>query len=111
MKSESFIFVEWINENLYCEENKVLHITMKMFLGCCSRESKMRFSVSWWFTSWLWKVAASLEEQAFTSEWGLKAKVFSEGTLKTLTPTQMKLMDKIKKLGVANLAEEDREKV
>lgn len=63
------------------------------------------------FTSWLWKVEASLEEQAFTSEWGLKAKDFSEGTLNALNHTERKLMDKITKLGVANLAQEDREKV
>lgn len=54
---------------------------------------------------------ASLEEQAFTSEWGLKAKVFGEGTLIALNETERKLMDKIKKLGVANLPQEDREKV
>lgn len=32
------------SKNQYCKENKVIHITMKIFLGCC--ENKMRFSVS-----------------------------------------------------------------
>lgn len=54
---------------------------------------------------------ASLEEQAFTFEWGLKAKVFSEGSLKNLSDTEKKLMHKIKKLGVANLPQEEREQV
>uniref|UniRef100_A0A8C9ZT09 Angiotensin-converting enzyme n=1 Tax=Sander lucioperca TaxID=283035 RepID=A0A8C9ZT09_SANLU len=57
------------------------------------------------------QVKASLEEQAFSSEWGLKAKqVFSrEFTLPD--PSDKKLMEKIMLLGVANLPQKDREEV
>lgn len=62
--------------------------------------------------SWPPQVAASLEEQAFAEAWGKKAKeVFTDKTLNTLTPTNKKLMEKINKIGVANLALEDREMV
>ncbi|XP_031698121.1 angiotensin-converting enzyme [Anarrhichthys ocellatus] len=56
------------------------------------------------------QVNASLEEQAFSSAWGLKAKqVFSNGVLESLTPSDGNLMKKIKILGVANLPQKERE--
>lgn len=62
--------------------------------------------------SWLWQVEASLEEQAFAEAWGAKAKaVFTKATLDALSATDKKLMEKINKIGVANLAPADREMV
>ncbi|XP_068611055.1 angiotensin-converting enzyme [Brachionichthys hirsutus] len=55
------------------------------------------------------QVNASLEEQAFSSAWGLKAKdVFTPDLL--TDPQDIKLMEKIKLLGVANLPLVEREK-
>lgn len=55
---------------------------------------------------------ASLEEQAFAEAWGAKAKaVFTPLTLDSLSATNKKLMEKINKIGVANLVQADREKV
>lgn len=57
-------------------------------------------------------MAASLEEQAFAEAWGSKAKaVFTLPTLNNLSATDKKLMEKINKIGVANLVQADREKV
>nr|XP_046233461.1 angiotensin-converting enzyme [Scatophagus argus] len=58
------------------------------------------------------QVTASLEEQAFSSAWGLKAKqVFSPAVLNALSdPKDKKLMGKIKILGAANLPLDKREK-
>lgn len=57
-------------------------------------------------------MAASLEEQAFAEAWGSKAKaVFTSLTLNNLSATNKKLMEKINKIGVANLVQADREKV
>lgn len=56
------------------------------------------------------QVAASLEEQAFSLEWGEKAKqVFSAEVLNTLSERDRKLLDKIKILGAANLPQAERE--
>ncbi|XP_054454528.1 angiotensin-converting enzyme [Anoplopoma fimbria] len=57
------------------------------------------------------QVNASLEEQAFASAWGLKAKqVFSSDLLNSLPdPSDKKLMEKIMILGVANLLPKERE--
>ncbi|XP_026206934.1 angiotensin-converting enzyme [Anabas testudineus] len=57
------------------------------------------------------QVNASLDEQAFSEGWGLKAKqVFSQGTLNSLpNPEDKKLMEKIKLLGAANLPQKERE--
>ncbi|XP_056285839.1 angiotensin-converting enzyme [Pseudoliparis swirei] len=57
------------------------------------------------------QINASLEEQEFSSAWGLKAKkVFSDVFLDTLpNPSDKILMKKIKILGVANLPQKDRE--
>ncbi|XP_068161194.1 angiotensin-converting enzyme [Antennarius striatus] len=55
------------------------------------------------------QVNASLEEQAFSEAWGLKAKkLFSPDPL--TDPQDKKLMDKIKLLGVANLPLVERQK-
>ena len=55
---------------------------------------------------------ASLEEQAFSSAWGLKAKqVFTPEVLVTLPNEDMVLMEKIMILGVANLPLAEREEV
>lgn len=57
-------------------------------------------------------MAASLEEQAFAEAWGSRAKeVFTAPTLNSLSATDKKLMEKINKIGVANLGQADREKV
>ncbi|XP_040032505.2 angiotensin-converting enzyme [Gasterosteus aculeatus] len=56
------------------------------------------------------QVNASLEEQAFGSAWGAKAKVFTGEILDALPdPSDRKLIDKIKILGVANLPPKERE--
>ncbi|KAL6095238.1 ace [Pungitius sinensis] len=57
------------------------------------------------------QVTASLEEQAFASAWGAKAKqVFTGELLDSLPdPSDKKLIDKIKILGVANLPQKERE--
>ncbi|KAM7381883.1 hypothetical protein PAMA_012642 [Pampus argenteus] len=57
------------------------------------------------------QIQASLEEQAFTSAWGLKAKqVFTSNVLDSLPdPKEKTLMDKIMILGVANLPQKERE--
>uniref|UniRef100_A0A671V1T5 Angiotensin-converting enzyme n=1 Tax=Sparus aurata TaxID=8175 RepID=A0A671V1T5_SPAAU len=56
------------------------------------------------------QVQASLEEQAFSSAWGAKAKLFSKATLDALTdPKDKKLVEKIKILGAANLPPVERE--
>ncbi|RVE59444.1 hypothetical protein OJAV_G00188490 [Oryzias javanicus] len=57
------------------------------------------------------QVAASLEEQAFTEAWGLKAKtVFTDDVLNSLPdPKDKKLMKKITSLGAANLPQAERE--
>uniref|UniRef100_A0A8C4IMK9 Angiotensin-converting enzyme n=1 Tax=Dicentrarchus labrax TaxID=13489 RepID=A0A8C4IMK9_DICLA len=57
------------------------------------------------------QVNASLQEQAFSSAWGLKAKTtFSQEVLNSLSdPKDTKLMDKIKTLGAANLPQVERE--
>lgn len=57
-------------------------------------------------------MAASLEEQAFAEAWGSRAKaVFTPPTLNALSASNKKLMEKINKIGVANLDQADREKV
>uniref|UniRef100_A0A3Q3INI6 Angiotensin-converting enzyme n=1 Tax=Monopterus albus TaxID=43700 RepID=A0A3Q3INI6_MONAL len=58
------------------------------------------------------QVNASLEEQAFSEAWGLKAKtVFTSEVLNGLPDTKDKnLMEKIKILGAANLPQQDRER-
>ncbi|XP_069012000.1 angiotensin-converting enzyme isoform X2 [Embiotoca jacksoni] len=59
------------------------------------------------------QVQASLEEQAFSEAWGMKAKqVFSPEFLSNYltNPEDKKLMEKIKILGAANLPQEEREK-
>ncbi|KAK2820760.1 hypothetical protein Q5P01_023719 [Channa striata] len=57
------------------------------------------------------QVKASLEEQAFSEAWGLKAKqVFPKETLGSLLgPDDKKLMEKIMLLGAANLPQKERE--
>ncbi|XP_034715811.1 angiotensin-converting enzyme [Etheostoma cragini] len=57
------------------------------------------------------QVQASLEEQAFSSAWGLKAKqVFSSELLDSLPdPSDKILIEKIRLLGVANLPQKERE--
>ncbi|XP_051925575.1 angiotensin-converting enzyme [Hippocampus zosterae] len=55
------------------------------------------------------QVNASLEEQAFTEAWGLKAKrVFTRELLDTLDPKDQKLMSNVMVLGAANLPPEER---
>ncbi|KAM9424543.1 angiotensin-converting enzyme [Pholidichthys leucotaenia] len=57
------------------------------------------------------EVNASLEDQAFSEAWGMKAKhVFTDAILNLLTEEEKKLMKKIKILGPANLPLEDRKK-
>uniref|UniRef100_A0A668AAC3 Angiotensin I converting enzyme (peptidyl-dipeptidase A) 1 n=1 Tax=Myripristis murdjan TaxID=586833 RepID=A0A668AAC3_9TELE len=59
------------------------------------------------------QVNASLEEQAFTEAWGLKAKeVFPKEFLDTLPdPKVKKLIEKISVLGAANLPPKEREEI
>ncbi|XP_057682764.1 angiotensin-converting enzyme [Corythoichthys intestinalis] len=55
------------------------------------------------------QVNASLDEQAFTEAWGLKAKtVFTNEVLETLDPKDQKLMYLVMLLGPANLPPEER---
>lgn len=58
------------------------------------------------------QVSASLEEQAFTEAWGLKAKAtFSDSLLETFTnPDLKKIIKKINVLGPANLPTPERER-
>ncbi|KAM9832332.1 angiotensin-converting enzyme [Neosynchiropus ocellatus] len=57
------------------------------------------------------QVKASLVEQAFTEEWGKKAKaVFTKAVIDTLPdPKDKKLLDKVMVLGPANLPQKERE--
>uniref|UniRef100_A0A8C3GC06 Angiotensin-converting enzyme n=1 Tax=Cyclopterus lumpus TaxID=8103 RepID=A0A8C3GC06_CYCLU len=57
------------------------------------------------------QINASLEEQAFSAAWGLRAKqLFPDEVLDALVgPSDKTLMNKIKILGVANLPQKDRE--
>uniref|UniRef100_A0A8C3AXV9 Angiotensin-converting enzyme n=1 Tax=Cyclopterus lumpus TaxID=8103 RepID=A0A8C3AXV9_CYCLU len=59
------------------------------------------------------QINASLEEQAFSAAWGLRAKqLFPDEVLDALVgPSDKTLMNKIKILGVANLPQKDREEV
>lgn len=64
-------------------------------------------------TAICFQVEASLEEQAFTEAWGLKAKtVFTDDVLNSLPdPKDKTLMKKITSLGAANLPQAQREEV
>lgn len=63
------------------------------------------------FSSSYLQVNASLEEQAFTSAWGLKAKTTFLNAFNLLSDSDKKLMNKIKVLASANLPLDEREKV
>lgn len=70
-------------------------------------------SLSFLFASFHLKVNASLDEQAFSESWGLKAKqVFSHEFLNSLPdPKDKKLIEKVMLLGAANLPQKEREEV
>lgn len=91
--------------------NRISSVTAAQPQKCAAGQSQPFPQYSTLFSSSYLQVNASLEEQAFTSAWGLKAKTTFEKSLELLSESEKKLMDKIKVLGSANLPLDEREKV
>lgn len=91
--------------------NRISSVTAAQPQKCAAGQSQPFQQYNTLFSSSCLQVTASLEEQAFTSAWGLKAKTTFIKALDSLTESEKKLMNKTKVLGSANLPLDEREKV
>lgn len=86
-------------------------LSLLLFHKSVLQNSLSHFHNKWLFSFPCLQVNASLEEQAFTSAWGSKAKTTFLKASNLLSDSDKKLMNKIKVLGSANLPLDEREKV
>lgn len=91
--------------------NRISSVTAAQPQKCAAGQSQPFPQYNPLFSSSCLQVNASLEEQAFTSAWGLKAKQTFSTAFNSLSESEKKLMNKIKILGSANLPLDEREKV